>query len=246
LRQAANTPTPSSQRLAQLYKKYSATEVTFNAQVILASGLVTGEVHLNVGDLHPRCVLYACSMKGARIIAEVGNDFPSALVRNGNMAALYLSFRPQDKAPDLTFFVSSRVESLAEYESKSRHVRFMTLTFEQKPSDALVGILGTLLEINANAIRRKDERIVLTSESMKKIGMESKESYVVFSGTARRCIVGDLSFSGAKILVTATENPRSDTRVALKLARCEVADDNVSHAGSFGGKKWRAETTLSH
>ena len=239
-------PILSSDRLAQLYKKYAATEVTFNAQVILASGLATGEVHLNVGDLHPCCVLYACSMKGARIIVEVGDDFSKALARNDNMAALHLSFRPQDKAPDLTFFISSRVESLAEYNSKSRRVRFMTLAFEQRPPDVLVGILGTLLEINANAIRRKDERIVLTSESMKKIGMESKESCVVFSGTARRCIVRDLSFSGAKILVTASENPQSDTRVALKLARCEVADDNVSHAGSFGGKKWRAETTLSH
>jgi len=220
-------PILSSDRLAQLYKKYAATEVTFNAQVILASGLATGEVHLNVGDLHPRAVLYACSMKGARIIVEVGDDFSKALARNDNMAALHLSFRPQDKAPDLTFFISSRVESLAEYNSKSRRVRFMTLAFEQRPPDVLVGILGTLLEINANAIRRKDERIVLTSESMKKIGMESKESCVVFSGTARRCIVRDLSFSGAKILVTASENPQSDTRVALKLARCEVKDDNV-------------------
>ena len=220
-------PVFSSQRLAQLYKEHAATEVTFNAQVILASGLVTSEVHLNVGDLHRASVLYACSMQGARIIAEVGDDFPPILARNGSTATLHLSFRTRDESSNLSFFLPSRVESLAEYNSKSRLVRFMTLSFEHRPPDALIGIIGTLLENNANAIRRKDERIVLTPESMKRIGMESKESCVVFSGAARRCIVRDLSFSGAKILVTAPENPQSDTRVALKLARCEVKDDNV-------------------
>jgi hypothetical protein len=217
----------SSQRLDHLYQMYGATEVTFNAQVILVSGLITGNIRLTVGDFHLSSVLYACSMKGARIIAEVGDDFSKALAYNGRKATLQLSFRPQGKLSDLTFFVLSQVESMAEYYSKERQVQFMTLSFVQKPPDVLTGILGSLLEINTNAIRRKDERIVLTAERMKIIGMESKESCVVFLGTARRCIVRDLSFSGAKILVMTPENPQKNTRVALKLARCEVKDDNV-------------------
>jgi hypothetical protein len=216
----------ASHRLAQLYKTFGETEVTFNAQVILSSGLLTGETQLKVGELHLPCVLYACSMKGARIIAETSDEFSAELARHGSVAALRLGFRQQDEQP-VTFFVSSRVENLAEYNPERPRVRFIALSFLQKPADDLIGILGALLEINANVIRRRDERIVLTTESMKKIGMISKESCIAIGGAPRRCIVSDLSFSGAKILVTAPEALPGDTRVVLKLTRCEMKGGTV-------------------
>ena len=217
----------TTQRLARFYQSYRETEVTFNSQVILVSGLVTSDIHLKVGDLHFPCVLYASSMQGARVIAEMGDAFVDALARTNNAAALRLSFRPQDEHESITFFVSCRVDGLAEYNQQKPHVRFITLAFTQRPSDDLIGILGSLLEINANAIRRRDERIVLTPESMKMIGMESKESCVAIAGASRRCIVRDLSFGGAKILVTTPGQQQGDTKVHLKLARCETKDTTV-------------------
>ena len=217
----------TTQHLDRFYQSYRETEVTFNAQVILVSGLLTGDIHLKVADLHIPCVLYACSMQGARVIAEMGEDAVNALARANNVAALRLSFRPQEEHADITFFVPSRVEGVAEYNQHKPHVRFITLAFTQRPADDLIGILGSLLEINANAVRRRDERIVLTPESMKMIGLDSKESCVAIAGAPRRCIVRDLSFSGAKILVTTPGQQQGDTKVLLKLARCEIKDDTV-------------------
>ena len=217
----------ASQRLAHLYKTYGDTEVAFNARVILASGLQTGDIHLKVGDLHQPCVLYACSMKGARVIAEIGGSFSEALARHNNVTALRLGFRQKDEPADLTFFVSSRVESLSEYHPNKQQFRFISLSFVQRPPDALIGILGSLIEITANEIRRRDERIVVSDENMKSIGLESKESCVAIAGASRRCIVRDLSFSGAKILVTAAGSMTGDSRVALKLSKCEKPDSTV-------------------
>jgi hypothetical protein len=217
----------ASQRLALLYKKYGDTEVAFNARVILSSGLLTGDIHLKVGDHHQPCVLYACSMKGARVIAEIGSSFVEVLARHNNVTALRLGFRQQDEPADFTFFVSSRVESLSEYHPHKPQFRFISLSFVQRPPDALIGILGSLIEITANEIRRRDERIVVNDENMKKIGLESKESCVAFAGSARRCIVRDLSFSGAKILVTASGSMPGDSRVVLKLSKCEKKDATV-------------------
>jgi hypothetical protein len=220
-------PALSSQHVSRLYDSYRDTEVTFNSQIIIASGLLTSEIHLTVADTHLPCVLYACSMKGARVIAEIGSQAAAALSGSGNVALLRLSFRPDPQEPAASFFVSARVESLAEYHPQKPHVQFVTLEFTQKPSDVLIGILGSLLEIKSNALRRKDERIVMTPESMKRIGLPSKESCVAIGGSTRRCILRDLSFGGAKILISTLGTPQSEKKVLLKLAKCELKDDTV-------------------
>jgi hypothetical protein len=219
--------THSSHQVSHLYATYRDTEVTFNSQVIIASGLLTSEVQLTFGDRHLPCVLYACSMKGARVIAEIGPQFAPVLSAPGATGLLRLGFRNDPKAAVESFFVPARVESLNEYHPQKPHVQFVSLEFTQKPSDILIGILGSLLEIKANALRRRDERIVLTPESMKRIGLPSKESCVAIGGSTRRCILRDLSFGGAKILISTFGTPQTEKKVHLKLTKCELKDDTV-------------------
>ena len=220
-------PSVTAQHLTHLYQAYADDEVTFNSQVISASGLLPADIHLKIADAHVPAVLYACSMKSAKVIAELMADSVAGLSRTDNLVSLRLAFRPKDEPAPVTFFVGSRVESRSEYDPRKPHVQLLTLGFTQRPADALIGILGALLEVNSNATRRRDERIIITPESMKKIGLESRESCVAIEGAPRRCIVRDLSFGGAKILVTGMAQPRPEKKVLLKLNRCEMRDDTV-------------------
>ena len=220
-------PSAASQHLARLYGAYADDEVTFNSQVINASGLLPADIHLKIAETHVPAVLYACSMKRARVIAELTDDSIAQLARTDNLLTIRLAFRPKDQPAPVTFFIGSRVESRSEHNPQKPQVQFLTLEFTQKPADALIGILGALFELNSNAVRRRDERIIITPESMKKIGLESKESCVAIEGAPRRCIVRDLSFGGAKILVTGMAQPRPEKKVLLKLNRCEMKDDTV-------------------
>jgi hypothetical protein len=220
-------PRLTSHQLSRFHDLYRDKEVTFNTQVIIESGLVTSDVHLTIGSAHVPCVLYACSMKGARVIAEVGTDLRNNLMRSNSMTALHLGFHQAQDPHPTTFFISSHVESLSEYHPQKPQMQFITLEFTQRPSDILIGTLGSMLEINVNAVRRRDERIVLTPEVMKKIGLPSKESCIAIGGASRRCIVRDLSFGGAKILMSALGTPQGEEKVLLKLARCELKDDTV-------------------
>jgi hypothetical protein len=231
----------SSQRLAQLYDRYRDTEVTFNSQVILESGLVTSEVRLGVGAIRVPCVLYACSMKGARVIAEVGQDLREALARSNGATALHLGFHQAHQKEASLFFVPARVESFSEYHPQKPQMQFITLELTQRPSDLLIEVLGSILEIKTNALRRRDERVVLTPDVMKRIGLPSKESCIAIGGAPRRCIVRDLSFGGAKILMSAQGTPHGDARVYLKLARCELKDDTV-----LDGSVVRVEDIAGH
>jgi hypothetical protein len=220
-------PSVISQHLANLYQSYADDEVTFNSQVIAASGLLPADIHLKIADAHVAAVLYACSMKGAKVIAELTDDSLAQLSCTDNLVSLRLAFRPKDEPAPVTFFIGSRVESRSEYNPQKPRVQFLTLVFTQRPADALIGVLGALLEVNANSVRRRDERIIITPETMKKIGLESKESCIAIEGAPRRCIVRDLSFGGAKILVTGMAQPRPEKKVLLKLNRCEMKDDTV-------------------
>jgi hypothetical protein len=152
-----------------------------------------------------------------------------------------LSFKQTDEKTPMSFFVSSRIENLSEYNPNKPRMRFAGLEFTQKPSDTLVGILGSLLEIKSNALRRRDQRIVVTPDIMKRIGMESRESCVAIDGTSRRCVLRDLSFGGAKVLLSTTGLPHSPQKAMLKLQRCEVADDTV-----LDGSVVRVEDVQGH
>lgn len=218
--------TLTSEHIARLYSTYSDTEITFNTQVMFASGLLPADIRLRLGDEELPCILHACSMKGARVVAEVEGKRLDQLSKS--LVALRLAFRPKDAPSPTTFFIFSRVESLTEYNAQRPSLRFITLQFSQRPADMLIGILGSLLEINANAVRRRNERIAITSENMKRIGLESKESCVAIDGMPRNCILSDISFGGAKVLVTGVQDPgKKRGKVLLKLGRCEMKEDAV-------------------
>jgi len=220
-------PNLTSQHLARLYDEFSDTEVTFNAQVILESGLIPADVRITLGSHHVPCVLYACSMKGARVILEAGQAETDALANAVSAASLHAGFRRRDDKGPMTFFVPCRVESLSEYNARRPQMRFATLEFTQKPADILVEILGCLLEIKSNELKRRDQRIVMTPEIMKKIGLDSRESCLAIEGTARRCFLRDLSFGGAKVLLSTMGLPPSPGKVHLKLSRCEISGETV-------------------
>jgi hypothetical protein len=215
------------QHLAHLYEEFSETEVTFNGQVIIESGLITSDVRLTVGANHLPSVLYACSMRGARVIAEIGQNTNEVLTHTSSSATLRLGFKQSDEKKPVSFIVPCRVESLSENNAQRPNVRFVTVEFSQKPSDSLIGILGSLLEIKANALRRRDQRIILTPDNMKKIGLQSRESCLAIDGASRRCLLRDLSFGGAKVLLSMLGLPKGPQRVMLKLQKCEIRDDAV-------------------
>ena len=141
----------------------------------------------------------------------------------------------------MTFFIPCRIDSLSEYSARRPQVRFASLEFTQKPADVLVETLGSLLEIKTNELRRRDQRIVMTPDVMKKIGLDSRESCLAVEGTARRCFLRDLSFGGAKVLLSTLGLPRSPGRVHLKLNRCEINGET-----ELDGSVVRVEDVAGH
>ncbi len=212
----------TSQQLTRYYEQYKTTDVTFNKQVITALGLVAKGVYLKVQDRQLPCMVFSSSMASARVIASVPSAVMTALRQANNRLALRWCFKLPEKVEPITFFVTCRPTGFTHYAVQGPDVHFVTLEFTQRPPDDLIQILGSLLEANANSQRRGDERIIVTPETQKKLGLESREAALLVAGTSRKCLLRDLSFSGAKVIVSGGARDFDGGSVSLKFSRSDA------------------------
>ncbi len=208
----------TSQQINDYFDTYRDVEVTHTKEVIKATGLMPKQIMLkSLGDFWP-CVPYSSSMVAAKVIANLKAEFFETIRHANNLVALRLSFQLPDKIDPLSFFISSRVEGVNKYSEDHPDVYFLTLRFAQKPPDDFIEIFGRLLDANLNAAKRKEERIVVTPESLRGLGLRTKETAIALDNTPRKCIIRDISFSGAKVLLLGEGKEFQGMKARLALA----------------------------
>jgi len=176
------------------------------------------------------------------VIVTVKNAFQIALAKANNRLALRWCFKLAEKPEPITFFVSCHAGGFTPYDPQNQEVQLLTLEFTQRPPDDLIAILGSLLDANANSQRRKTERIPVTPESMKKLGLETREAILSLNGTAHRGVLRDLSFGGAKILTSAVTATSVGSTVTLRIAKGEQGGELlllgvIRRVDEVGGRK---------
>lgn len=232
----------TTQQLSRFYEQYASTEVTFNKQVIIATGLISKNVSLKVLDSQWPCVVFSSSMKSSRVILTVKEMFLVALRRANNRVSLCWCFKLADKPEPIRFFVSCHAAGFTPYDAQDKEVQLLTLEFTQRPPDDLIGILGSLQDATANAQRRKAERVPVTPENMKKLGLETREAILSLDGKPHRGMVRDLSFGGATILTSAVTAAAVGSNVTLRIAKGEQGGELlllgvIRRVDEVGGRK---------
>lgn len=194
-------PLSTSQQITRYYEEFGNVDVTFTKEVIRATMLYPKQVYLKCLGFQWPCVIYSSSMNGAKIIVHVKPALKEAIQKSNNLVSLRFSFLQRDKIDPLSFFVSAKIAGATPYNEKNPELSIMTLTYTQRPADDLIEILGLLLEATTNSKKRKEERITLTAASMRQMGIRAKGTTVYIGGVPRKCIVRDVSFSGAKVII---------------------------------------------
>ena len=190
----------TSQQIAKWYDVYKSIDVTLTKEILKTTGLDPRHVFMKcVGEQWP-CVIYSTSFSGAKIIVSAKPILLEKIKRANNLVSLRFSFRFEGKADPLSFFVTGRATGFAPYQAGGE-LQFMTLEYTQRPPDDLIEIMGRLLEANINSARRREERILLNPDSMRRLCLMSKDTILTVQGVPRKCIVRDLSFSGAKLII---------------------------------------------
>ncbi|HVO37936.1 MAG TPA: PilZ domain-containing protein [Spirochaetia bacterium] len=211
----------TTQQLTRYIEQYGQTEVTFTRQVINATGLVARGVYMKLTDRQIPCVVFSASMSAAKVIAGVKTAFFNALRQTGNKLSLRWCFKLPQEGEPITFFVSCQATGFTPYNPGNPDEQLITLEYAQRPPDDLIVILGNLLEATANSQRRRDERVTITPETMKKLGIESREAVLSINGRPYRGVLRDVSFGGAKILMHAVPQSASGGTVTMKISKGE-------------------------
>jgi hypothetical protein len=193
---------PTSQQIGKWYELYKTIEVTYTKEIIKSTGLDPRGVFLKcIGEQWP-CVIYSSSFSGAKVIASAKQELGARVSKANNLVSLRFSFKFLDKPDPVSFFIGAKVLGYSNYsQGGGGDLQFVSLQYTQRPPDDFIDILGRLLDANMNAARRKDERILLNPDAMRRLCLQSKDSFIFVQGVPRKCILRDLSFSGAKAII---------------------------------------------
>jgi hypothetical protein len=206
----------ASQKVAVFYDRFKTIDVTFTKEVIQVMGLITNQVYLKcVGDFWP-CVIFSSSFTGAKIVANIKSGLPQKLEQANNILSLRFCLKSIDTGKIITFFVNAKSMGSTSYNG-STDVALFTLQFTQRPPDDLIGIMGRIMDANINSAKRRDERLNLTVDTARRLKILPKESATFIEGVPRHCILRDVSFSGAKIIMMGVAKFLEEKPAALRV-----------------------------
>jgi len=206
----------TSQKISVYYDRFKGIDVTFTKDMIQVTGLLTQQIHLKCGNDFWPCVVYTVSFGGAKVVANVKTGLLAKLQTNNNFVSVRFSFKPPGETNAVTFFVAARVLGSAPY-GNSQDVNIFNIQFSNRPPDDFIEIIGRVLDANVNSAKRKDARIPLTTDNLRKLNILSTESAVFIQGVPRRCILRDLSFSGSKLIMMGVAKFLLDKEAAIRV-----------------------------
>ena len=188
-------------QIVNYYNQFGDVEVSFNKDVIRATGLQTRNNLIKCKGAYWPCFVYSSSMRNAKIVASVKEDFHKNVKEANNLVTLQIAFQIPDKAAPIIIRVSAKLGGIAKYGEESSGLSLITLNYTQQPADDLISILGQLLESNLNSQKRKEERIIINDAVIRKLGLKSKNIIIAVDNIPRKAMLRDLSFSGTKLII---------------------------------------------
>jgi len=225
----------TAKKINDYYDRFKDLDAAFNREIIAATGLVSQQIQLKCGpDFFP-CFVFSTSFTGARVIANVKSGILGRLSDANNTASLKFMFRPPQTMEQVAFFITTRVLNWEPY-GESQDQGIFTLQYNQRPPDDLIEIMGRIFDATWNFARRREEKILVTPDMSAKIGLVRKDVDALVDGVPRRCILRELSFCGAKIIVAGVAKFLADKTVVLRL---DFTDPKESLAlkGRFSGSE---------
>jgi hypothetical protein len=205
----------TSQQLARYYNEYQNTEITFTNEVVQTLNLDPRQIFIKCVDSQWPCIINSSSLSTARIIIGTKSGAFGLLQNEKGAVSLRFSFLQHRESP-ISFFVSAKVADIAPH-NESDDLVVISLNFTQRPPDDLIEILGQYTDAEINAAKKKDERIPITPDVIRKLGLTSDEVTIILQGKTCRCMLRDLAFTGARVLLLGINGQLKTKNVLIQL-----------------------------
>ena len=209
----------TAQQISKFYDLYRDTDITFTKEVIKTLHIDPRQIYIKCAEGSWPCIINSTSFMNAKIIVgtKEGGAYSSLKDAKEKLSIVNLRFCfvPPEASP-IMFFISSKVVAIESYMNSSE-LAIITLQFTTRPPDDFIENLGLMIEANTNAIKRKEERIILTEDTKRGVGLSKLETIVNIQNIPRNCILRDLSFSGSQVILKGLSNFIKDKDAVLRL-----------------------------
>jgi hypothetical protein len=205
----------TSQLLARYYENYQNTEIIFTSEVVQTLNLNPRQIFIKCVDSQWPCIINSSSLSTARIIIGTKSGAFNLLQTEKGVVSLRFSFLQHRESP-ISFFVSAKVADIAPY-SESEELVIISLNFTQRPPDDLIEILGQYTDAEINAAKQQGARIPVTQDAMRKLGLATDEIIIILQGETTRCMLRDLAFGGARVLLLGIHRQLTTKNALIRL-----------------------------
>jgi hypothetical protein len=206
----------TNQQISNYYDFYRDKEIIFSKDILRSLRIDPRQIYIKCNGAQWPCIINSTSFQMAKIILGTkGGAFAQITKKDAPPVSLRFCFIEPDNEP-LSFFIAGKVTEVTPY-MNSQELAIITLTYTQRPPDDLILKLGTLIEANINFVQRREERIVINEDSKHKLNIEREESIIYIQNVPRRCILRDMSFSGAKVILLGLSKFIRDKEAVLRI-----------------------------
>ena len=206
----------TTQQLQDYYDHYRDSEITFSKEITRILNVDPRQIYVKCNGNQWPCIINSTSLMACRIIVGVkGGAYQMLSQKETGPVSVRFCFSDSDKQM-ISFFVNGRVSDIKPY-MNSAELSIITISFTQRPPDDLIERLGSLLDANANAMRRKDERIIVNADVKRKLGLAKEEAIVQIQGVPRHCIIRNMSFGGAQIIMVGIQKYVESQQALLQM-----------------------------
>ncbi len=209
--------TTNSALIDRYYEQYRHQEIAFTQELYKSLHIAHKQIRLKYKNVQWPCVLYASSLVEAKIILAISGMQIETLTKSG-LVTLKYSFLNAPKGDFFSLYIPSRIVGVTQYDS-NKEMYFIQLAFVHRPPDSLVQALGSLLDAKKNASMRREERIPVNADSLRRLGLDSKKTSIILDGIQGDCILRDLSFGGLKAIVAGHQETMANSDAAVLLER---------------------------
>jgi len=209
-------PLPSSQLITRYYDIYRDKEITFTKETLHYLRIDPRQIYIKCAGGQWPCIINSTSFQFVKIILGVGSGALTEIKKNPNMPVQVRYCFIQDDNTPLSFFVTGHVSNIEPFKGTNELV-LLTVSFTQQPPDDLILRMGQFIDTNENFLNRRDERIIINKEIVRRLNLDKEETIIDISGVPRRCILRDLSFGGCKVMCMGIPKFLMDKDAAIKL-----------------------------
>lgn len=204
--------------LQKVYERYQRTEVAYSAQVADVVGLAAAQCSLKFKGLELPCRLHAASFTEAKILITLPEQKLGALKDESAQALLRLVFRVDAAGRKEPVQLAGPVAiTQVRRGPEGVLILLLTQTFSHRPSDTFLEAQSTFLEMQAEIGRRREDRIPLNEQTLGILGLPEAQTLVHVDQVPRKCLIRELSFGGARVVLTGLAQFLNDKPALLEL-----------------------------